>query len=140
MKEWKQKDWIVTGVAIGILAIISIIVYLRPGMITDDAIARAMQNVLTLEDPPAYLELPEKDYWGNPLILRFSKDSYTMKFKVISLGPDGIEGTEDDRFQEHEDHNVSRAIGAGMASRAKEFFKGVKEGLESKSKYEAEKK
>lgn len=136
----KENRWAGSCIAVGILLLALLIWHYDPIWETDATIRGALEKVKTLDNPPAYMELEEKDAWNQPLIFRFDKSTARLTYKVISKGPDGKEGTEDDRSGAFVDYNVSRIIGSWTAEKAREFLKGVKEGLEKKSKFDEEKK
>lgn len=57
------------------------------------------QGLSALTSPPkgkAIMERPPKDPWGNDYIYMSPGQKNQKKFDVISKGPDGQEGTEDD--------------------------------------------
>lgn len=134
-KNIPTKALVITG-AILCGLMIAIALY-APYWKTDGALEDALRQVIAIDSPPAEMELDAKDSWGHPIVFRFSRDAHKLIYTVISKGPDGILDTADDRKKVYVDYNVSRMIGSWTAEKAKEFLKGVKEGIDKKSKYDA---
>lgn len=131
MKSW---HWVPIGLIVALL--IFLIAREIPFIQTNSRLDEAINQVVRMDNPPPVVEMDVKDAWGSSLIFRFSRDTKQLTYTVISKGPDGIEGTEDDLRRERIDHNIARSIGEWTASKAKEFLKGAKDGISKKSKYD----
>ena len=126
-------------VAIGIAFVLFMIgscIYERPYSQTKETIHNALAKLEKLDNPPERLTLGETDAWGNPLVFYYSAEKTALSYKVVSPGPDGKEGTADDISETYVDYNLSRMAGKWTAEKAREFVKGVKDGLKTESKYE----
>lgn len=119
-----------------VAAIMMLVSYYRPYSKTDEALHMALSQVVKLDSPPQSMELDIVDGWESRVLFKFKKEPKRLTYTVISRGPDKIEGTNDDITKESIDNNVSRIIGEWTADKAREFFKGVRDGLGKKSKYE----
>lgn len=137
MNDINRLWWILGGLAIALAIFLA--TYSSPEDVTNEQIDKALIQVQALDNPPPVLELSNKDGWGHPLVFHFSHDTKTLTYTVLSKGKDGIEGTPDDISKSAIDHNISRMVGEWTAEKAKEFFKGVKDGATKKSKYEESK-
>jgi hypothetical protein len=81
-------------------------------------------------------ESPKQDVWGRNLRYVREGNEDCFSYFAISAGLDGEFGTDDDIAAVKNDYNKSRIVGKWFGSRAVEGWKGFKEGLRQKSKFE----
>ena len=108
----------------------------HPNSVTRERMRTALAEVSKMDSPPPEMDLDITDYWERPLKFKFTKSEKQLVYQVTSMGADGKIGTSDDIYLEHIDRNIARAVGAWSAEKAKEFLKGIREGVSHKSKYE----
>jgi hypothetical protein len=123
---------------IGVLGLVGFLVYdaynpTKNTQILCDNIARNMADKDPFkddEDEGPYLL--EKDGWDNPI--RYFRaidegDADVVLHEIRSSGADGILNTSDDLVAESKSQNLAKSIGKTVGSGAKEFVKGVWNGI-----------
>lgn len=131
----KLSKGFAVGSAVLILLLIAIF-WVYPRIVTDSRLNEALDQVTKMDQPPLLMEMDVVDGWDRPIHFKLDKTPKKLTYIVRSNGADGEPNTEDDFEKTRVDLNVSRIIGEWAAPRAKEFLKGLKDGLSTKSKHE----
>lgn len=107
-------------------------------LIKEDQTARLVQAEAELYAAAPQTEIiPKQDAWGHDLQYSVVADPTHINALVVSPGPDGRLNTTDDVQGSKQNLNKSRIVGEWTSTKAKEFFKGIWDGINKKSEFEA---
>ncbi len=85
---------------------------------------------------PTEIELGVLDGWDRPLIYSRQVSPELIVHGIVSRGPDGVLGTDDDMVVIKTDLNKSKIIGKWTGDKAREALKGFLDGFHRDSEFE----
>ena len=119
-----------------IAGIVGAVIYFQPQLASEN-IVKAEAKSLCHDDN---FVAEGKDTWDNDLqyATKEIQDPIATECTVTSAGRDGKFGTSDDIIAQNRNLHVSKIVGKEIGAGAKQFFKGVMDGLTSKDEQTTE--